>query len=257
MRRFIPAALVLCVALSGCKVKELAEKANIAKDLDKRGTVDLMKEVANDKYEPPKDSKLTEAQIQMYLKVRQHEKDIAKIAKQKMEEHSKAADASKHSLSGMMEGFKTLSSAAEFATADIRAAKDLGYNTQEYLWVKGQILAASTAALTEGFANAMNKSLDTAYEQAKKAYDEAKDDQTKAMYKQMLDGYDQSRKDQQQQASKEDPAIAYNRQLLKKYDSELAPFATEMSKYESKDGEAQKSMDDLQKKLTDAGKQNQ
>jgi hypothetical protein len=259
MRRFIPAALVLCVALSGCKVKELADKAQIAKDLDKRGTMDLMKDVANDKYDAPKDGKLTEAQVQMYLKVRQHEKDIAKVARENMEEHSKAADASKHSLSGVFEGIKTIQSAAQFATADIRAAKDLGYNTQEYLWVKGQILAASTAAMAEGFTNAMSKQMDAAYEQTKKAYDEAKDDQSKAMYKQMLDSYDQSRKEQQQQAQKEDPAIAYNRQLLKKYDTELAAFTNEMSKYEQHDGDAQKAMDDLQKKMNDAsqGKQSQ
>ena len=48
MRRMIPVALALSLALAGCKVKELADKAKIAKDLDNRGTVDLMKEVAKD-----------------------------------------------------------------------------------------------------------------------------------------------------------------------------------------------------------------
>src|SRR6267143_5582485 len=173
MRRMIPAILALAVVVSGCKVKELADKASIAKDLDKRGTVDLMKDVANDKYDPPKDGKLTEAQVQMYLKVREHEKAIAKVALQKANEHAKAADASKHSLSGVMEGFKTMSAAAEFATADIRAAKDLGYNTQEYLWVKGQILAVSTTAFAESMTNAMSAQMDANYQQMKKAYDEA------------------------------------------------------------------------------------
>ena len=44
----------------------------------------------------------------------------------------------------MVEGFKSINTVGEFLTADIRAAKDLGYNTAEYQWVKGQILAAST-----------------------------------------------------------------------------------------------------------------
>ncbi|HLJ74897.1 MAG TPA: hypothetical protein VKU62_09955 [Thermoanaerobaculia bacterium] len=255
MRRLIPVALVLSLVVGGCKVKELADKANIAKDLDKRGTVDLMKEVANDKYDPPKDGKLTDAQVQMYLKVRQHEKDIAKVAKENMEEHSKSADASKHSIAGVFEGIKTLQSAAQFATADIRAAKDLGYNTQEYLWVKGQILAASTQALAEGFTKAMANQQNAAYQQMKKAYDEAKDDQSKQMYKQMLDNYAQAAKEGQQATSNEDPAIAYNRELLKKYDNELAAFTNEMSKYESKDGEVKQSMDELQKKLNDAAQQ--
>src|SRR5215210_8090826 len=120
MRRIIPAVLALSVLVMGCKVKELADKASIAKDLDKRGTVDLMKQVADDKYDPPQDGKLTETQVQMYLKVREHEKAIAKVALQKANEHAKAADANKRSLSGVMEGFKTMSAAAEMLTADIR-----------------------------------------------------------------------------------------------------------------------------------------
>ncbi len=195
MRRIVPAVLALSMVLFGCKAKELAEKANIAKDLEKRGTVDLMKQVSKDSYTPPKDGKLTDVQVRMYLKVRNHEKDIAKVALEKANEHAKAADASKNSLAGVMEGFKTMSSAAEFATADIRAAKDLGYNTQEYLWVKGQILAASTAAFAETVTKTMSAQMDASYQQMKKAYDEAKDEQTKQMYKQMLDNYDQTRKE--------------------------------------------------------------
>src|SRR5207245_1825978 len=148
MRRMIPAVLLLLsVVFFACRVKELADKAKIAKDLENRGTIGLMKDVSKDKYDPPKDGKLTEAQIQMYLKVRQHEKDIAKVAKDQMEQHSKAADQAKHSLSGVFEGLKTMQSAGEFFTADIRAAKDLGYNTQEYLWEKTQIMAARMSAV--------------------------------------------------------------------------------------------------------------
>ena len=252
MRRMIPAVLALSVLVLGCKVKELADKASIAKDLDKRGTVDLMKDVANDKYDPPKDGKLTESQVQMYLKVREHEKAIAKVALQKANEHAKAADASKHSLSGVMEGFKTMSAAAEFATADIRAAKDLGFNTQEYLWVKGQIMGASTAAFAEQMSNAMSAQMEASRAQMQKAYDEAKDEQTKQMYKQMLDGYEKTAKESKQVTEGVEPAVAYNRQLLKKYDTELAAFTSELSKYEAKDGDAKKSMDDLQQKMNQA-----
>src|SRR5438132_2143799 len=157
MRRIIPAILLLSVALFGCKVKELADKANISKDLDKRGPMDLMQQVANDKYDPPKDGKLTDGQVQMYLKVRGHEKDIAQVARKEAEAHAKAADkAGDKSVAGMIEGFKTLGSAADMFTADIRAAKDLGYNTQEYLWVKGQILAVSTAAMGEKLQQTMS-----------------------------------------------------------------------------------------------------
>jgi hypothetical protein len=254
MRRMTPAVLVFSLVLFGCPFKEVAEKAKIARDLKKSGTIDLMKDVANDKYDPPKDGKLTEAQVQMYLKVRTHEKDIAKVAKEQMDQHSKAADQAKHSLSGVFESIQTMQSAGQFFTADIRAAKDLGYNTQEYLWVKGQIMAASVTALAEGFNNAMANQQNQVYQQMKKSYDEAKDEQSKEMYKKMLDEYDRTAKEGKEATAHVDPAVAYNRELLRKYDTELAAFANEMSKYEEKDGQAKASVDELQKKLDEAAK---
>ena len=250
MRRYLSAVLTLAVVLGGCKAKEAMDKAAIAADLDKRGTMDLMKDVANDKYDPPKDGKLTDAQVQMYLKVREHEKQIAQVAKQQLQEHSEAAKkAGEKSLSGMMEGLKGIGSLADFATADIRAAKDLHYNTQEYVWVKGQILAASASAMTQKFQQAAAAQMDASYAQMKKAYDEAKDDTTKKMYGEMLAGFDKSKQENAQQA--EDPTVAYNRQLLSKYDNALNALANEAAKYEDKPGEAQQQ---IQKAVSDADK---
>ena len=244
MRRIlIPAVTLSLVFAAGC-----SKEASISKDLDKRGTLDLMKEVADDKYEAPKDGKLTDAQVQMYLKVREREKAIAQVARKEAQEHAKKADAAgQKSVSGLIEGFKTMGSAANMFTADIRAAKDLHYNTQEYLWVKGQILAASTAAMGEKMATAMNASMDSAYANMKKQYDEAKDEQTKAVLKQTLDQYEQTRKEQQASKPAEDPALTYNRQLLSKYEDTINAYANELAKWEDKPGDAQKSMQEFEK----------
>ena len=145
MRRISAVILCISLALAGCKAKELVDKASVSKDLQKRGTVDLLKEGGNDNYAPPEDGRLAEAQIQMYLKVREHEKTIAKVAREELKQHAEKADKKEKSIAGMMEGIKAMGSAADFLTADLRAAKDLGYNSQEYLWVKQQILAASTS----------------------------------------------------------------------------------------------------------------
>jgi hypothetical protein len=252
MRRTImlSVAFGLCIALGGCNgcgVKKLADKASISKDLEKRGTTDLLKSVADEEYTPPADGHLTDAQIQMYLKVREHEKQIAEVAKEEMKGHAEQAkEDGEHSIGAIMEGFKAIGSAADFATADIRAAKDLGYNTKEYLWVKGQILAASTSALVEKIGNSASAGMDKAYEQAKKAYAEAKDEQTKKMYENIVKGYEKSRQEMRQNAQ-QDPAIAYNRRLLSKYENELNAYAQEISKYEDKEGAVQKSVEDLEK----------
>jgi hypothetical protein len=251
MRRTLPILLTAAVVFAGCRAKEAFDKADIAHELNRSGsTRDLMKDIANDHYDPPKDGHLTDGQVQMYLKVRDHERDIAQVAKKQAQEHADAAKkAGEKSITGMMEGFKTLASAADMATADIRAAKDLHYNTQEYLWVKGQIVAASLSAVTAKISEATGAQMDAAYTQMKKAYDEAKDEQTKKMYADMLAGYDKSKAEMSKSAEKEDSAVTYNRQLLSKYENVLKAYANEMAKWEDKPGEAQKSMDDLQKGL--------
>jgi ribosomal protein S17E len=245
MRRTLPLLLCLSLALAGCKAKEAFDKASISKDLDKRGTTDLMKEVADDRYNPPADGRLTDAQIQMVLKVREHEKKIAEVAKAELKQHAEKADKNK-SIGGFMEGMKALGSAADLLTADIRAAKDLGYNTQEYLWVKQQMLAASTAQAAAQVSSAMSESFDKAYQEAKKAHDEATDEQTKKLYAGVLAGYDQTK---QQMAAQQnvDPAVAYNKQLISKYENVLNAFANEISKYENKPGEAQQAVDQIEK----------
>ncbi len=254
MRRTLTLMLCLSLALVGCKVKEAVDKAAISKDLKERGTTDLMKEVANDSYDPPQDGRLTDNQVNMYLKVREHEKKIAKVAKAELEKHAEEAKKKgDKSIGGFMEGMKALGSAADFLTADIRAAKDLGYNTQEYLWVKQQIMAASTAEMAEQFSNAMAANFDKAYVEAKKAHDEAKDESTKKLYADVLAGYDKSKQEMTATQS-EDPAIAYNKQLLAKYENALNAFAHELSKYEDKPGEAQKAVEGIEK-LNDQAKQ--
>ncbi len=251
MRRTSVVVLCLSLALAGCKAKELADKAAISKDLDKRGTVELLKEVGNDNYTAPEDGRLTEAQIQMYMKVREHEKTIAKVAREELKQHAQKSEGKEKSIAGMMEGFKAMGSAADFLTADIRAAKDLGYNSQEYLWVKSQILAASTSVMAEKVSATVTANFDKAYQDAQKAYNEAKDEQTKKLYGDMLASYAKSR---QEMATKtdEDPALTYNRQLLSKHENALNAYAHELSKFEDKEGEVQKGMDEMTKKLEEA-----
>ena len=249
MRRTLSAVLMLSMALAGCRAKEAFDKAKISQDLEKHGTMDLMKEVSKDKYNAPADGKLTDSQMQMYLKVREHEKDIAQVARKEAQAHADAArKAGEKSIAGLMEGFKTMGSAAQMMTADIRAAKDLHYNTQEYLWVKGQVMAASAAAMTAKMTEGMNASVETAYAQMKKSYDEAKDDQSKKMYKEMLDNYDKQHAEMQKNsASSITPAIAYNQQIIAKYDGGLNALTNEMAKWEEKPGDAQKAMTEMEK----------
>jgi chromosome segregation ATPase len=99
---------------------------------------------------------------------------------------------------------------------------------------------------------AMNAQMEASYAQMKKAYDEAKDEQTKKMYADTLAGFEQQKKEMASQQQNEDPAIAYNRQLLSKYENTLNAYASELSKYEDKPGEVKQSVDQWQKDMAKA-----
>ncbi|HEX7418606.1 MAG TPA: hypothetical protein VF505_01895 [Thermoanaerobaculia bacterium] len=181
------------------------------------------------------------------------EKQIAQVAKQEAQHHADAAKkAGDKSLAGLVEGFKTMGSVADLVTADIRAARDLGYNTHEYMWgVKGQIMAVSTAAMGDKMAEVMKAGMEQTIAQTKKAYDEATDDATKKMYKDTLDAFEKQK--QESAAQKQvDPALAYNKQLVSQYDSALNAFTQEMAKYADKPEDAEKWQKDMDKSIADA-----
>lgn len=246
------AAVALCgiLVLSGCKAKEAVEDAAISSDLADKGTTELLEEASKDSYDPPADGRLNETQIAMYLKVRDHEKKIAQVAKKELTAHAKEAETKgEKSLGGLMDSFKAAGSFADLMTADIRAAKELGYNTAEYTWVKEQVLAASGASMTAKLAKASGAMMDQAYAQTRKQYDEAKDETTKKMLADMLANYDKSK---QEMTVKQDPAVEYNVQLLSKHENALNALASELSKFEDEPGQAEQGLKEWQKTLDKA-----
>ena len=250
MRRSIALVLGMLLLLlvpTGCKLKKAAEEAAaIADNLDDVGTKELLEKTAEDSYDPPADERLTDAQIQMYLKVREKEKAIALVARKELEAKAKKSEekGGDKSLAGMMAGFEALGSAADFLTADIRAANELGFNTAEYQWVKEQVLEASGAAFAESMAQSTQAMMDQAYSEMKKQHDEATDADTKKALAGMLAEYDKSRKEMAAQQQVE-PSVKYNRDLLSKYENALNALATEMSKFEEQPGQAQKAVQEM------------
>lgn len=246
MRRLftLTLALLLVVALFGCKAKEAMDEAQIAENLSDLGTTDLMEATADDTYDPPADGRLTDDQIKMYLKVREQEKKIAQVARQELEAKAKKAEEKgEKSLAGLMAGFQAMGSVADFLTADIRAAHELGFNTAEYTWVKERVLEASGSAFQEQMMSSMNAMMEQGYADLKKQYEEATDEQSKAFLKQALDQYEANRAEMQ--AEQVEPSVAYNRELLAKYEDVLQALTSELSKLEENPGDAQKSLDAL------------
>jgi chromosome segregation ATPase len=252
MKATLSLLLASSLLLGGCKAKEMFDDAKIAADLQNKGTFQLLKETADDSYDPPSDGKLTDAQIQMYLKVREHEKKIVQVARENLKAESEKADKNDKSLRGLAAGFKALGSVADVFTADIRAAKELGINTAEYLWVKGQVIEAGTAAMAEEMHRAAAAMFDSTYTQLKEQHEQATDEASKSMMAEMLRNYNESRKQMDADREVVSPAVAHNRTLLAKYDGALNALAHEMSKWETNPGDAQRSMDEFSRQMSEA-----
>jgi len=246
MRRITPFLFIALIAISSCKAKEVLDNAQIAENLNDKGTMELMKEVNEDQYEGPADGRLTESQIQMYLKVRDKEKAIAQVAKNELQQNAKRNQGGEKSLASVLDGLKGLGSAADLLTADLRAAKELGFNTQEYMWVKTQVLSASGLEMQEKSRQALNKMMDQSYLELKKQHDETTDAATKTVFASMLADAEKSKKEMASSDPELDQATVYNRELLRKYENALNAIAQELAKWEDKPGDAQKSMEKYQ-----------
>lgn len=119
--------LLLAVVLAACRrapAKDATDDAAIRKRLGQKSTAVLMQEVAKADFTPPADGHLTEPEIRSYLKLEERSRRIRAVA--------------------------TQGAAPELgATADLRAAQELGLNPKEMTWVRDRVREARTARRTE------------------------------------------------------------------------------------------------------------
>ena len=119
MARFWVLLLGVALTVSGCQRKPVHDQVSTG-----QGTASLMDQVAKaPEYKPPADGRLNRRQVEMYLEVHRREGEIR----------------------GAMRAKGDL---ANLATADLRAARELGYNPREYAWVRDQVLEAEMLRAT-------------------------------------------------------------------------------------------------------------
>jgi uncharacterized protein YecT (DUF1311 family) len=148
-RPLLAAALLGVPLLLGCGKKPAEDEASIRKSLEEKGTIDLMDQVAKaPDYPPPADGRLTERQVKMYLDVRERELRIREVAVRSLKSKGEQAEKTERKVSPF-EAMKALGDLADLATADLRAAQELGHNPKEFQWVKERVLEAQMLATTE------------------------------------------------------------------------------------------------------------
>lgn len=176
---FIIPLLVAGVTM-GCKGKPADDEASIKKTLEEKGTIDVMDEISKaPEYNGPADGKLTDQQVKMYIEVRQREQKIREVALKELKAKGDKAKAENREV-GMFEAMKAMGDLADVATADLRAAHELGHNPNEYTWIKERVAEAQLNQMAQAMSQQLVKSQDSIVKMLEEQKKLATDDAQKA-----------------------------------------------------------------------------
>lgn len=148
--RFLIVSTLLGAALvaPGCG---RSQEAAAPEPTPREETAALMEQVAEAEFQPAADGRLTEGQLQLYLEVRERQQEIRRQALDGLEDRepalpaADAADAADVADDAMVDALEVVGDHEDPALADLQAARELGYNPKEYLWVREQVREAQIA----------------------------------------------------------------------------------------------------------------
>lgn len=220
---FIIPLLIAGVAI-GCKNKPADDEASIKKTLEEKGTIDVMDEISKaPEYNGPADGKLTDPQVRMYIDVRQREQKIREVALKELKAKGDKAKAEKREV-GVFEAMKAIGDLADVATADLRAAHELGHNPNEYTWVKERVLEAQLNQMSQ----AMSQQLVKGQESIVKMLEEQKKLATDDAQKAELDKQIADLKNSAAQADASNtPGVQHNAELIARHKDEFDKLQAE------------------------------
>ena len=209
---------VVALAASGCHRGD--DEASVERRLDQKGTMDVVEEAAKDEYDPPSDGELSEKQMDMYLEVETRAAKIRQVAQKRMEERTGKDEGDEAKKPGLFDALRAVGDLGDLVTAELRAAKELGYNAAEFQWVKQQVVEAQVAMMGQqmraGFA-AVNQQVLDAMEAQKQA---ATDDEQRRQIEQQIADYKENAADAQQ-GDEMEPGVEHNIELVKRYQERL------------------------------------
>jgi hypothetical protein len=202
----------------GCQGKPAQDDVSIEKSLHEKGTANLMDEVAKaPDYPPPADGRLTDAQVKMYFDVRQREQQIREVAFKEFQDKGDT----------FLESLKTVGDQPDIATADLRAAQELGFNPKEYQWVKERVLEARMLETTRALAQQVAQSRQQVLALFEQRRQEATDPVAKAEAERQLEELQKNAASAPASPLESDPAREHNADLLARFRDDFARLQAE------------------------------
>lgn len=214
---FVPVLIVLVAACGGGAADD---EESIREELSEKGTLDLIEEIEQAEYEPPSDGELTEDQIDMFLEVKARERKIQDVAAKNLEEKQKKSEEEGGAM-GFLEALQAVGDAADFGTAGMRAAVELGHNPKEFAWVQEKILEVYAVQRHREASEQMGGFNEQLIEHLEQQRDMLPEEQRAKMEEQI----EEMRKnaEQMKQDAEEDrgPGFEHNRELVEEHREDI------------------------------------
>lgn len=224
---------LLCLALlPGCSRKP-AEEA-----LADKSATEVMEQAAKDTFTPPADGRLNDKQIEMYIAVKKREAELGQAVGEKLKKTGEKIEKQGEGVRSTIDAFRAMGDVANFLTTDIRAAQELGYNTEEYQWVQSQILSANAALSVSKMTAGMQDMLEKQLVDLRAARSKESDSSLAQTYDAQIQSLEQSLAQTKAEQWKDaGPGLEHNAQLLEKYKDRLNVLEAEIKKWKALEGE--------------------
>lgn len=178
--------VLLAVGSVACGGAPADDEASIERELDERGTLEVMEEIEKAEYTPPEDGKLTEAQIEMFLAVKKRERKIQQVAAKKLEERDAEREAEGKEM-GFFEALSAMGDVGDLVTAGPRAAVELGHNPKEFGWVQQKIFEVYADERAREASEAFGKMSDTFVKALEEQRDQTEDPEQRARIEEQIE----------------------------------------------------------------------
>jgi hypothetical protein len=241
------ACIVLAALLANCS-REVPSGAPSTENTERRSLRQVLAEAAEDEYAPPADGKLTDEQIAMYFRVREHERVISGTARDRLGEGVETIrENEERSLRTFLRGLESFGSAADLVRTDIRAAQELGYNTAEYRWVRKRVIEAAAGIVHDELADAARAGTDRRIDDLRRRMEETGNETRRATYREIISGLEKFAGGREKEPVEEH--VEHNRRLLLEYEDAVETIAVELERWDPSPGHASSRLDGLLRRL--------
>ena len=208
-RILAPVLISAALLASGCKGDPPEEEAQAP-----LRPMDIMEEVSKAKYAPPADGRLTDQQVEMFLAVKEREREIKEASIREIEAKAKAQ---KEGEADLEQSMRSVGDVVGLTMADLRAALELGHNPKEYTWVKERVAEAQVAEANEILSQRVDQNRAQYLEMLEEEKKGAATEEQRAEIDRQIEEFER----RPGNAASASPAVQHNVALLAKYRDEL------------------------------------